>query len=62
MTSLGKGLVSTRRYTQVSNGIDQVSGCVSVPCLHASPVADVLWKPILSKRSKKIKVKSRKMS
>ena len=27
---------------------DQVSGGVSVPCWHATPVADALWKPIYS--------------
>ena len=27
-------------------GQDQVSGGVSVPCRHAAPVANVLWKPL----------------
>ena len=27
---------------------DQVSGGVSVPCRHATPVANALWKPIIS--------------
>ena len=31
---------------QVPKGRDQVSGGVSVPCRHATPVADALWKPI----------------
>ena len=26
-------------------GWDQVSGVVSVPCWHATPVANALWKP-----------------
>ena len=31
---------------QVPKGRDQVSGGVSVPCRHATPVANVLWKPL----------------
>ena len=31
---------------QVLKGQDQVSGGVSVPCRHAIPVANVLWKPL----------------
>ena len=47
---------------QVLKGRDQVSGGVSVPCRHATPVADAIWKPIFSnyvkvaKRSSKGKV------
>ena len=33
---------------QVPKGRDQVSGGVSVPCQHATPVADAQWKPIFS--------------
>ena len=33
---------------QVPKGRDQVSGGVSVPCRHATPVADALWKPLFS--------------
>ena len=33
-------------HMQVPKGRDQVSGGVSVPCQHATPVADVLWKPL----------------
>ena len=33
---------------QVPKGRDQVSGGVSVPCQHATPVADAPWKPIIS--------------
>ena len=33
-------------------GQDQVSGGVSVPCRHATPVANALWKPIFSKNVK----------
>ena len=31
---------------QVPKGRDQVSGELSVPCRHATPVADAPWKPI----------------
>ena len=37
-------------------GRDQVSGGVSVPCQLATPVANVLWKPFIS-RKKSISVK-----
>ena len=33
---------------QVPKGRDQVSGGVGVPCRHATPVADALWKPLVS--------------
>ena len=33
---------------QVPKGRDQVSGGVSAPCQHVTPVADVPWKPIFS--------------
>ena len=33
-------------HMQVPKGRDQVSGGVSVPCRHATPVANVLWKPL----------------
>ena len=32
-------------------GQDQVSGGVRVPCRHATPVADALWKPIFREMS-----------
>ena len=42
-------LVSTSRANaSPKKGQDQVSGGVSVPCRHATPVADALWKPIFS--------------
>ena len=40
---------------QVPKGRDQVSGGVSVPCKHAKPVADVLWKPIFGEMSDSVK-------
>ena len=33
---------------QVPKGRDEVSEGVSVPCRHATPVADAPWKPIFS--------------
>ena len=40
-------LVSTLEHLQAPEvGQDQVSGGVSVPCRHATPAADALWKPI----------------
>ena len=33
-------------HMQVPKGRDQVSGGVSVPCRHATPVANILWKPL----------------
>ena len=33
-------------HMQVAKGRDQVSGDVSVPCRYATPVANVLWKPL----------------
>ena len=46
-------LVSTLEHIQVPKvGQDQVSGGVSVPCRHATPVADVLLKPVFSNQVK----------
>ena len=45
----------SQHYTALANpkvGQDQVSGGVSVPCRHATPVADALWKPIFSNNVK----------
>ena len=33
-------------HMQVPKGRDQVSGGVSVPCRHATPIANALWKPL----------------
>ena len=33
-------------HKQVPKGRDQVSGGVSVPCRHATPFANVQWKPL----------------
>ena len=43
---------------QVQKGRDQVSGGVSVPCRHATPVTDALWKPISCDISASVKMSS----
>ena len=40
------GLDKYNIYMQVPKGRDQVSGGISVPCRHATPVANVLWKSL----------------
>ena len=47
-----------RTHASPKVGQDQVSGGVSVPCRHATPVADVLWKPISGKISDSVKMSS----
>ena len=46
MTSSEKDWSQQVEHMQVPKGRDQVSGGVSVPCRHAKPVANVLWKPL----------------
>ena len=48
-----------RTHARHKVGQDQVSGGVSVPCRHATPVADTLWKPIFSNNVKVGKKSSR---
>ena len=43
-TSSEKDWSKQVEHMQVPKGRDQVSGGVSVPCRHATPVANVLWK------------------
>ena len=45
-TSSGKIGLDIRTHASPKVGQDQVSGGVSVPCRHATPVADVLWNNI----------------
>ena len=45
-TSSEKDWSQQVEHMQVPKGRDQVSGGVSVPCRHATPVANVLWKPL----------------
>ena len=40
-----------RTHASPKVGQDQVSGGVSVPCWHATPAADALWKPICGEMS-----------
>ena len=48
-TRSGEIGLDIRTHASLKVGQDQVSGGVSVPCRHATPVADALWKPIFSK-------------
>ena len=45
-TSSGEIGLDIRTHASPKVGQDQVSGGVSVPCRHATPVADALWKPM----------------
>ena len=45
-TSSGEIGLDIRTHASPKVGQDQVSGGVSVPCRHATPVANALWKPI----------------
>ena len=45
-TKSGEIVLNIRTLASPKVGQDQVSGGVSVPCRHATPVADALWKPI----------------
>ena len=54
-----KDMASSRNWSQQlkisksqNGGRNQVSGRVSVPCRHATPVADALWKPVFSNNVK----------
>ena len=47
-TSSGDIGLNIRTLASPKVGQDQVSGGVSVPCRHATPVADAPWKPIFS--------------
>ena len=47
-TSSGEIGLDIRTHASPKVGQDQVSGGVSVPCRHATPVADAPWKPIFS--------------
>ena len=47
-TSSGEIGLVIRTHASPKLGQDQVSGGVSVPCQHATPVADAPWKPLFS--------------
>ena len=57
-TSSGEIGLDIRTHTGPEVGQDQVSGGVSVPCWHATPVADALWKPIFGEMSDSVLIKS----
>ena len=50
-TSSGDIGLNIRTLASPKVGQDQVSGGVSVPCRHATPVAYALWKPLFGKLS-----------
>ena len=50
-TSSGEIGLDIRTHASPKVGQDQVSGGVSVPCWHGTPVADALWKPIFGEMS-----------
>ena len=51
-TSSGEIGLDIEKHASPKVGQDQVSGGVSIPCWHATPVADTLWKPVLSNNVK----------
>ena len=51
-TSSGEIGLDIRTHASQKVGQDQVSGGVSVPCRHATAVADALWKPVFSNNLK----------
>ena len=55
-TSPGEIGLDIRTHASPRVGQDQVSGGVSVPCRHATPVANALWKPIFGKMSDSVKM------
>ena len=50
-TSSGEICLDIRTHASPKVGQDQVSGGVSVPCRHATPVANALWKPMFREMS-----------
>ena len=50
-TSSGEIGLDIRTHASPKVGQDQVSGGVSIPCWHATPVADALWKLIFGEMS-----------
>ena len=51
-TSLGEIGLDITTHASPKVGQDQVSGGVSVPCRHATPVVDAIWKHIFSNNVK----------
>ena len=54
-TNSGDIGLNIRTLASPKVGQDQVSGGVSVPCRHATPVTDALWKPIFGDMSDSVK-------
>ena len=61
-TSTGEIGLDIRTHASPKVGQDQVSGGVSVPCRHATPVAGALWKPMFGEMSDTVKMLSPVMS
>ena len=57
-TSSGDNGLNIRAYASPKVGQEQVSGGVSVPCRHSTPVADALLKPTSGKMSDSVKMSS----
>ena len=55
-TSSGEIGLDIRTHASPKVGQDQVSGGVSVPCRHATPVAGALWKPMFGEMSDTVKM------
>ena len=55
-TSSGDIGLNIRTLASPKVGQDQVSGGVSVPCRHATPVADAPWKPIFGEMSDSVRM------
>ena len=55
-TTSGEIGLDIRTHASPKVGQDQVSGGVSVPCWHTTPVADALRKPISGERSDSVKM------
>ena len=57
-TSSEKDWSQQVEHMLVQKGRDQVSGGVSVPYRHATPVANVLWKPLKIRQTVELGTKS----
>ena len=55
-TSSGEVGLNIRTLASPKVGQDHVSGGVSIPCRHATPVADILRKPIFGEMSDSVRM------
>ena len=53
-TSSGENALDIKTHVSPKVGQDQVSWGVSVPCWHATPGADALWKPVFGEISNSV--------